>query len=621
MSETIIELKQNNINTDVVQNGIFNVTLDTSILISKNDTINLKSCFIDTISENEGKIVIPKEFQDITFTFGLYLQDQPTTIQLAKDAKTYYNLVANTEEKASNTRPNGQNYILCSKDPGPNHLSVPVAMQKYTSFELRDKESGRVIRDKHMRGFLQYKDSAGVIKPYNFVVSSKEFLKLVHHQQQDGVIMNNPAQFEAPPPLPIVCQRDAWGPNTPMRVNPAVVNSEGTGQDNFNRGNFIFVSMLGGTPLTGNNIYNPWLFDVTIHIPANAYEPLKLTELMTKELNNALGVDNTIPLNDISRNNLLQSLTQLRARGVTQNADPIVAQNPYWVSEDATDALTYAGNANNYLFGASGFEFGYDPETNLASIDSMHSSVYSGNQTAIVPFQKNGKQFVINKTGGIFMTACSYSDLLTIGLNLPPTIFTAETGSRTGDIGTLQNSTFFTFDLQDGLNVTGMQVFNDAMISKGSVSTGGVKTFDVAPLYAIDQPTYGTLNGIVSTQINNILARAPIGANPEADDDSTPYYQIEIDSNFTLNKVSNGLNSKKIMAVVNKYYSVNSFTIGDSSMSSMYIHDSDEPTLIKNFSVRILDPDGNEIDPAVIQDNNVIFLSVMQNPVIPNPPK
>lgn len=614
--ETIIELKQSNNNTDVIQNGIFNVTLDQPLKLNKNDTLGLKSCYIDTISESEGKIVIPTEFEDITFTFGLYLQDQPTTIEKAGKAKTYFKTDADGPVNSLVARPNGDNYILCSKDPTSKHATPSTTMYEYKGLSMKDFEGTHTIRDKTLKGFLQYKDSTGNIRSFNYELEAKTWRKIAkENPNTETYTFNENSDWQIAPNLPLICDYNAWGPGKPVRINPNNVNSEGTGYDNFNHGEFIFVEMLTGNEISTANIYNPWLFDVTIHIPADSYQPLKLTQMLTKELNRALSSDNTIPYDDISKNMLLQSLTQIRTRGETKNASPIVPGNPFWISEDGLDAIQYTGTGqtNNYLFGCSAFEIGFDIESNLASIDSMHSDIYSGNNPCIVPFQQNNKQFVINKMGGMFLTDCTYSDLLIKSLNLPSSIFTLSTGSTTVPIGALTESTFFTFNLQDGINVTGMSIFNDAFITKGSNSANGAKTYDIAPVYASDGADYTTVKGIVSTQVNNILGLAPIGINPNEDDDSTPYYQIEIDSNFSLNKVSNAKESKQIMAVVNKYYSVNSFTIGDSSMSSLYIHDSDEPMLLKDFSVRILDPDGDEIDPNIIQSNNVIFLSLMRN--------
>ena len=59
-------------------------------------------------------------------------------------------------------------------------------------------------------------------------------------------------------------------------------------------------------------------------------------------------------------------------------------------------------------------------------------------------------------------------------------------------------------------------------------------------------------------------------------------------------------------------YSTENFTTADASMGTMYVHDSDEPLQISSIRVRILKPDGSLVGEDVLQDDNTVFLSVIQ---------
>lgn len=57
--ETLVELRQQNTNTNTIANGDYVCTLGESISLKKSDQINVKQVFIDTLNQESNKIVIP----------------------------------------------------------------------------------------------------------------------------------------------------------------------------------------------------------------------------------------------------------------------------------------------------------------------------------------------------------------------------------------------------------------------------------------------------------------------------------------------------------------------------------------------------------------------------------
>lgn len=309
---------------------------------------------------------------------------------------------------------------------------------------------------------------------------------------------------------------------------------------------------------------------------------------------------------------MLDSFDNLKSRGERYDGT-LKNTPPYWVSEDCSSILQFLDRGHNYLYGSSNFDFGYDFDTQLASIDSMHSSIYTGTLQCIVPMIVGTNHFVLNKTGGIFLMSCDQPDILTQGLNLPSSIFTKPGRQVTSTMGSLQTCTMTQFNLQDGINTTGQSRFCDAYVTKSSGGSDPTKAFDLAPGGSASSKDYATNFGVASDQVTSILGSAQVGNDPDnlGGQNVIPYYQIELTSNFGFNKISNGTPSKKISAIVNKYYSTENFTSADSSMSTMCVHDSDEPLQISSIRVRILNH-GSLVDESTLQDDNTVFLSVIR---------
>ena len=607
MSETLIELRQRNKNTVVKQNGDYNVTLGSPLKVEQGDILQVKQAFIDTVSREQGKILIPHGVDEINFTFGIYLQDQDSTRDTAANLKTYF-----TDTPLPT--PSGKNFILTSESPNPNGAGG-VHIITFNKIVLTDDvENNRFVRDRYMKGRYKYKDVNGNEKPFHFDIRSKVWDSKL---PQDGsptegypVTLDANFDWHSAPPFNFPCQRDAYGPNKPLTYD-----DKADGKKNEHDGKFKLSGPLGIENINTNAIYEPWLFTATCPVnEGTAYTPFQFAQHLTRNLTFGASADGTIPANSITPNSILQDYVSIKARGKSQDgSNPNT--HPIWCSSDGLHALRFNDGVPNLLLGSSNFDFGFDLETNLFSLDKIHSPIYTGNLEGVVPMDINGTRFMLNKVGGIFITHCDLDGLLTKQMNLPPSMFAKQTGNISGNIGALNNVTVPTFSLfRDGVNLTGNAVYLDSLITKGSNPANNQDTFDVVPSFSGSSASYATDKGITSDEVTNIQALYPIGEDDSQDPNSdVGYYQIEINSNFNFNKISNSKNSSKIGAIVNKYYSTNNYTISDSSMSTVYVHNEPEPMLLTAFNVRLLNPDGQPVDPVSLQDDNTVFLALQKN--------
>ena len=85
----------------------------------------------------------------------------------------------------------------------------------------------------------------------------------------------------------------------------------------------------------------------------------------------------------------------------------------------------------------------------------------------------------------------------------------------------------------------------------------------------------------------------------------TGYYLVSVDTKVENKMINSNESLGTIQGVVNRYYSVNSFTSSDGS-DIVYTHEG-EPTMITSLRVRILNPD---LTPASVGEDNTIFISI-----------
>ena len=69
--------------------------------------------------------------------------------------------------------------------------------------------------------------------------------------------------------------------------------------------------------------------------------------------------------------------------------------------------------------------------------------------------------------------------------------------------------------------------------------------------------------------------------------------------------------NNKIHGIVGRYYSKDSYTSSVEGEGSIpYLHESDDPLVLNSFKVRILNPNGTQMEG--LQNDNTIFLEIIK---------
>ena len=109
---------------------------------------------------------------------------------------------------------------------------------------------------------------------------------------------------------------------------------------------------------------------------------------------------------------------------------------------------------------------------------------------------------------------------------------------------------------------------------------------------------------VIGTATTKIVAQDP----KLLDIIESGYYLVAIDTKIENKMINSSEALGTIQGVVNRYYSVNSYTSSDGS-NIVYTHRG-EPAMITSLRVRILNPD---MTPALVGEDNSIFLSIEKN--------
>ena len=161
-------------------------------------------------------------------------------------------------------------------------------------------------------------------------------------------------------------------------------------------------------------------------------------------------------------------------------------------------------------------------------------------------------------------------------------------------------------DLVEGVNVTGHYVNLDSLINKGGTS------FETPTLnLRLDTGTPPTANAITQAFIAETEMHSIIGETVSNVQSGEGYYQIEI--SMPVNSDIRGQDNKnnKIQGIVGRYYSKDSYTSSVEGEGSIpYVHQSDDPLILNSFKVRILTPEGEQMEG--LQNDNTIFLEVIK---------
>ena len=385
---------------------------------------------------------------------------------------------------------------------------------------------------------------------------------------------------------------------------------------------------------------------VQFTIPSGAYAPADLTSLLTSKLTdlNLESVDNPASLNNdytYNKNPLLKTIRQL------MHEDNFVSA-PIFYSQKKNQSFTYVTGkdlpaegadqtpAINFFTGTSEFGITYDNMLEKVELQQIHSSLYGKDGVPQVRFFKHGVDTDIayaNKNTGIYLIDMQPENLwFESGLKLPRSMLT-KINTVQGYEGVGGDPPAFvgvTFDvaneLIDGRQMTGDVISLDGLITKkgtGSVEDGNLTfpIFDEPPTFA---PNGG--DNIPSVLVNtgqtvSIVATDTIGQGKidvNSIEKAGGYFKIEVGMPSILPEVRGGEGkSNRISSIISKFNSIGSYTSSYSEGSIPYYYNSEVPTYLSEFNVRVLEADGAL--STKLGSCSAVFLEIIKP--LPLPPK
>jgi hypothetical protein len=579
---TIIKLQQNESYSNINNNGSYDVMLNKSLILEDGDVVQLKSVFLDTTASSSGKIQLDNDIP-VSISVAKYLQN------FNKDQvlKTY------TPARAGDAKVDNKLYFVC--DTKDNHATI----KKLLSITIRPHDTKQErwgCLDKHKDTILNftYTNNNGVVNPFHIVVPPSKCRglnssrKLVY-VKQDEVIPND-IESESFGKVPPVFRGDTF-----QYIG---------GQDILKKNNISRTIDIQETTITAGGTALSQMRHLTFNftIPSGQYLPSELATLITQKLvkidyfGNAVGEDDGNGIFPVD-NPVLATLQQLK-RDMFDNE----GQTQFNLCrEDGASVLSFTGDLtgqNDRFIGANQVSMQFDNDLNKLMWSILHFPIYVGDANSASAGALFESQGVANKYSGIFFTDLSPPDFWfnTLGFNPNILMNSGDSGNVLNIDGTQTLVSALTSDAVDGINMTGALKSIDLPIRK---------TTDFASV----QGSSGTN---VATNFTTPIYSQRIFNDPTA---RSGYFLIEIgglpntqDFRGSNNSVSN-MESSKIQGIISRYYTTESFTMDEGQGGIQYIHSGEKAT-VNNFSIRVLDHNGNL--PDDLGERNTVFLEVIK---------
>lgn len=585
--EILVELRQLNSETLTKTNddgsikaGDYEVPIKNPLVIENGDMLTIKSCFVDSVAQNSGKIRINEEDATMTINFGYYFLDYG--FALPSDQYNTHRL-----NQDGHTTPEGKIYYLTEShthDPAEpvsqeiNNLQFNINYDKWAKI---GKEATPIAKFN-----LQYQNSAGSVVKLHFEIK-KKLIKFNSDQLSFNIDNSLNNQFHSGGfSFPIIARKDTFA-----------VDSDSKKANSMKETGVIFDKAIGNDiPNDGNDTLEPKLVSLTRTIPVGDYTPDELGSIITEAFTFTKDDANQyITGATYSDNPILTTTEQLKAdNGGTA---------PFFVATDKSDISTYIGT-ENFWVGTSQFSVIFNDNTNTFEIPAIHSHIYNEHGLQVIKAVGNApKQFFANKVGGIYFNSLSPESLWSdkLGFDIPKMCVNPQ-NPEVKSIGAINNVRLSSLNLKDGLTTTGDLVSTDTLILKTVNDSAGT---------AYDRPS-DSFGGIETAQQNYVPIRASTAFQSSDGDNNTPYYQIEVRGGVSNKKLGADSLNNAIGAIISRYYSSDSYTSTmDNSGSINYIHKGNPIDLSNStLNVRILKPDGSLADD--IGSDNTVFLSIIK---------
>ena len=553
MTSKIIELSQTTAQV-VNANGDYNVALpyNSDLVLTAGDTLVMKSAFIDTEAQSDQKIVIANNIELSMQFYYYYMYSR------ADGVRAYHATTIPTID----CKP----WLLCENSvPHPSawHMTEAKASLVFTNPNLRNTTTG------HMH--IDYWTPEGVYKQ-------------VIVQTSQTMIRDGNVDYSL---TPVNITYDKSKALT-FEVYPDHEARQYTGS-------------VGAETQHSTGLFTPVIGTKKITITKGNYSPAQLTVEMNRKLQ--IGADMANNENQYTKDSPF--LLSIIGGGTPEYG---------LINTEATEIIIINGDL---LIGASQIEIEYMADTFQFSWNFLHMPFFttpvapgsggSGIAEIAVGYIKEGANYVsINKNSGIIFTALTAIengtnnntfwtdtlgfDITTTGIIVNSTQVETTYGGPAITIPRLNQS------IVDGLNITGGFFPISAQLNRTVAAW-----FEPAITTTVLPTTFLS----TSTDTFNITgSQATISGQQFA----YGYFLVEVNGNFNTDFYSVD-STPNIMAIISRYYELNSFTSGTSDDSLVYTHVGD-PVTLSSFAIRVLTPSRKLADN--LGKNTSIFLELTQ---------
>jgi len=651
MSQTIIELNQEDINSSSINNGDYNVNLQQPLVINKGDEVILKSCFIDNRVINSNMIELKGDIlsdgtrdsiQTITIGFGYYKTDLLGTWENQNSTKT-----ATYEGSAVINNTDNLNIFTGRPFPAFQLINNPDNnLLEIISFEL-------IMSNFPIRSFvndttiiLRFPDSTGALKHFP-ITFNNDYLRnkrstwgrsgndLILNLNEVSLKQLRSEKVISFSDFPILVKKE----DNSKYIEPNTI----AGGLQFN----ILKNVITQAHTTTAGTYDIYSNEISFTLDAGFYDPSDLSEKMTEKIvdisyNGELDSKNYA----ISRNPLLKTIQQIRIDDSKELTFFDIDSSNNRKFQYATNTSPLPGKLN-YIIGSSQFGLSYNQGEDKMEILSIHNSLFNSrfnplsdpteNQRGQAQIQSTAPEvriirnrsidtdasrakatkFVANKNSGIFIIKLEPSELwigedsqFKFNPNIIPTYTKKTFTTVDSDNFSSTEIVYSPTELIESQHITCDEAGLDTIIQKKIKSTvvggafvdGGFQAFDIMTPILQNESIISDVIGS-----NTIIAQTKLGTNLI---EEGAYYKVSVDMGIK-NELLGNNNNNKISSIISKYYSQNSYTSSYSEGSIPYIHQSEEPLYVSNIRIRILDPNNKLSDK--IGDRNSVFLEVVKS--------
>ena len=401
--------------------------------------------------------------------------------------------------------------------------------------------------------------------------------------------------------------------------------------------------------------FTPASFHTTFNIPQGKYLPDDLCDFINNELDTT-GTQSSFTFGTQSENQMLfnsDGIAKAYAGGDPDDGDfaicseanswtkTLPVNHPDQTAENFRGLRTMRMKPGRWI-GTNQVEMLFDKGDNKFYWNYLHFPIYAGDATSTGYVSGTDPKlggYIANarKNGGIFFTKLSASTKVLqpqirgkgevinefydfwsdkLGFKLSggknpddPDVLIPNTKTITGQvIGTTNIITAVNYAIKDGQHTTTATTRLDQMINKPAINDAtSTKNFQIVPSNATGAVIPGPefpLKQFITSEINNpVKAFRPAVSGVLLD---TGYYLLEINAGITNLIMDSSKTYRNISGIINRYFSLGSYTSTGMDTSLVYTH-SGEPIALSDIQIRVLNPDKT---PASIGFDNTIFLEV-----------